>query len=88
MQHSQHFSRVRFFSRGRGLESHGPTISSQVGGSGLGKRQAERRGSVGLWQARLSTTVVAAREADISPLAVIRLIQFRTHGHHLQAKAD
>ena len=32
--------------------------------------------------------LVAARDASISPLAVVRLMQFRTHGHHLQAKAD
>ena len=32
--------------------------------------------------------LVAAMDASISPLAVVRLLQFRTHGHHLQCKAD
>jgi hypothetical protein len=32
--------------------------------------------------------LVAAADANISPLAVVRLMQFRTHGHHLQDKAD
>ena len=32
--------------------------------------------------------LVAAASANISPLAVVRLMQFRTHGHHLQGKVD